>query len=450
MANYYYSMGSIKRSISTKTDKTGKAEILLRINIDRTHQQRIKSGIYITASRFREGEIIKPRANQKELQELNQTEAQLKDLENYILTLCQNNEAGTLTKDFFNEALNRYRHPELSEERETSIYTAINEYIDTSGLSTPRLNHYRVICRALKRYELYKQKSNKKFKLSFALIDEKVLGDFVAFLKAEPELFDKYPDIYEEIPAITRTMRKPRRPEQRGENTIISFLQKFKAFYNWAIKKGYTEKTPFAKYSVGVEKYGTPFYLSIDERNQLADYNFKNRPALTTQRDIFIFQCLTGCRVSDLYRLTPASVINGAIEYIPTKTKGERPEVVRVPLNQQAKEILSRYETQPGKPLLPFISSQKYNDAIKEMLKIAGINRIVTILNPTTGEEEKKPISEVASSHMARRTFIGNLYKKVKDPNLVGSLSGHKEGSKAFARYRDIDEDMKKELVDLL
>ena len=51
---------------------------------------------------------------------------------------------------------------------------------------------------------------------------------------------------------------------------------------------------------------------------------------------------------------------------------------------------------------------------------------------------------------MARRTFIGNLYKKVKDPNLVGSLSGHKEGSKAFARYRDIDEDMKKELVSLL
>jgi hypothetical protein len=38
----------------------------------------------------------------------------------------------------------------------------------------------------------------------------------------------------------------------------------------------------------------------------------------------------------------------------------------------------------------------------------------------------------------------------VKDPNLVGSLSGHKEGSKAFARYREIDDEMKKELVDLL
>ena len=75
---------------------------------------------------------------------------------------------------------------------------------------------------------------------------------------------------------------------------------------------------------------------------------------------------------------------------------------------------------------------------------------MITILNPTTREEEKRPINEIASSHIARRTFIGNLYKKVKDPNLVGSLSGHSEGSRAFARYRDIDEDMKKELVSLL
>ena len=35
--------------------------------------------------------------------------------------------------------------------------------------------------------------------------------------------------------------------------------------------------------------------------------------------------------------------------------------------------------------------------------------------------------------------FCGNLYKRVKDPNIVASMSGHKEGSKAFARYRVID-----------
>jgi len=70
--------------------------------------------------------------------------------------------------------------------------------------------------------------------------------------------------------------------------------------------------------------------------------------------------------------------------------------------------------------------------------------------NPLTHQSEIRPLNKVASSHLARRTFCGNLYKKVKDPNLVGSLSGHAEGSKAFARYRDIDEEMKIELVSLI
>ena len=61
-----------------------------------------------------------------------------------------------------------------------------------------------------------------------------------------------------------------------------------------------------------------------------------------------------------------------------------------------------------------------------------------------------KIIELLASSHLARRCFVGNLYKQVKDPNLVGALSGHKEGSRAFARYREIDEQMKQDLVNLL
>ena len=67
-----------------------------------------------------------------------------------------------------------------------------------------------------------------------------------------------------------------------------------------------------------------------------------------------------------------------------------------------------------------------------------------------TRKEKKVPINTIATSHMARRTFIVDIYKKVKDLNLVASLTGHTEGSKAFSRYRDIDTEMKKELVGLL
>lgn len=201
------------------------------------------------------------------------------------------------------------------------------------------------------------------------------------------------------------------------------------------------------------EVYGTPYYITLEARDKIAGYDLSANPSLEAQRDIFIFQCLIGCRVSDLMAMTPGSIINGAIEYMQQKTKGERPQVVRVPLNAIAKALVEKYagsdDLMNGK-LFPFISSQKYNVEIKKIFTTCGVNRMVTVLNPTTGAEEKRPMNEIASSHHARRTFIGNLYKKVKAPNLVGSLSGHKEGSKAFARYRDIDEDMKKELVNLL
>ena len=59
-------------------------------------------------------------------------------------------------------------------------------------------------------------------------------------------------------------------------------------------------------------------------------------------------------------------------------------------------------------------------------------------LNPTTGEPEPRPIYEVLSSHSARKAFAGNMYKNVKDPNLVCAITGHKEGSKAFKIELDL------------
>jgi benzoyl-CoA reductase/2-hydroxyglutaryl-CoA dehydratase subunit BcrC/BadD/HgdB len=38
---------------------------------------------------------------------------------------------------------------------------------------------------------------------------------------------------------------------------------------------------------------------------------------LEIQRDIFVFQCLIGCRIEDLYRMAKSNVVSGAIEYIP-------------------------------------------------------------------------------------------------------------------------------------
>ena len=48
------------------------------------------------------------------------------------------------------------------------------------------------------------------------------------------------------------------------------------------------------------------------------------------------------------------------------------------------------------------------------------------------------------------RTWQGAVPLGISIRNFVGALSGHKECSKAFAQYQAIDDDMKKELIDLL
>lgn len=41
----------------------------------------------------------------------------------------------------------------------------------------------------------------------------------------------------------------------------------------------------------------------------------------------------------------------------------------------------------------------------------------------------------------------GIFIKKVKDLNIIGSMICHVEGSKAFARYREIDDEIKKDAL---
>ena len=456
-------MATTKRELSQKINGNGKSEIIIRLTIGRGLQPRLKSGLFIDPARFNDGKkdpkkagaITIPRANQNEAAELRKLEADLIAIEQYLLDLCTSTPKEQINKDFLADALDRYQHPERYQQEEAApidIYEALAQYLEKHPLSPARANHYRVLGRALKRFELYTAAIGSPCAVKLDTLTAEDLENFENFLRAEPDLYAKYPNIYNAVPADTRKVRKTRQPIPKGNNTICCTFKRLRAFFNWCNEQGFTNNTPFAKYTgVGAEKYGTPYYITIEERDQIADFDLSSAPDMETQRDIFIFHCLIGCRVSDLMRLTPANIINGAVEYIASKTKGERPEVIRVPLHRRALELVEKYagSAADGR-LFPFISPQRYNDAIKRVFAACGITRAVTILNPTTGQEEQRPLNEIASSHIARRTFVGNLYKQVKDPNLVGKLSGHKEGSRAFARYRDIDEDMKRDLINLL
>ena len=440
-------MATIKAFVRTSLKKTNKANIRFRLSGGRNIQLFHKSEIEVESDCFdTKNECIKARViyDQFKREEFNKKVAKRKHLilEIYNAETIKEN----LTSEWLNNNIDKALHPEkyfVDEKKPNSFFEIFEAYIESYRGTERMKQHYRSVKRILQRFELYKQKSQPKFTLALESLNAEILRDIEEFIHQEHKLFEKHSDIYKAVP-------DSRPPKQRGRNRTNKIFRYIRTVVRWAIEENLTTIHSFPKFKIKEDIYGTPIYISIEERNHLYHFDLSANPELAIQRDIFVFQCLIGCRVGDLNKLGKSSLIGGSIEYIARKTSEELPITVRVPLNSISKEIINRYSDINGEKLLPFISEHKYRKAIKEMFKLAGLTRMVTIINPTTGKEEKRALNEVASSHIARKTFIGNLYKKVKDPNLVGALSGHKEGSRAFARYREIDDEIKKDLVKML
>lgn len=441
-------MATVKFHLSTKVDKeTGKAPLLIRFVGGRGLVFRAKSGITISPERWK-NKVVIPRLFTHEKRELLFIQKKIDDLSNFILSQFSEADKAIVNKEWLVQLIDQFRFPEkydLKPEKEASkpLLSAFSVFLCNKEISEARMRHYKVVQRMLMRFEKYKRLENPDFILDLDCLNPNVIKDFENYLKLEHTYFYSFPEIFKDV-------ADSKKPLPKGQNTIHGILQKLRCFILWANNKHLTNNDPFKAFETKHPLYGTPFYITIKERNQIQNADLSARPQLAIQRDIFIFQCLIGCRVGDLIKLKKTNLINGAIEYIPRKTKDGNPVTVRVPLNEPAKVILDKYVDYDSDKLLPFISQVNYNLAIREIFTIAEITRMVVVINTITRQEEQKPLNKIASSHIARRTFIGNLYKQVKDPNLVGSLSGHKEGSKAFARYRDIDEDTKNDLVKLL
>ena len=355
-----------------------------------------------------------------------------------------------IDKDWVETTLDKFYNPDKyiapEENKNLEVIPMYEYYLEMHPLSEVRQRNNRVIIRALRRYEMYIRKT-KRGKKEFVLMLNEVTPDTLHsiwnYFKQEHTLVEKYEEIFEEVP-------EARKPKPRGENTLIDYFCKIRTFFIWCYDNEFTKNKPFEKVHIDEPVYGTPVYITLEERDQIMQCDFSEEPRLELHRDMFIFQSCIGCRVSDLWAMTKQSIVKNCVEYIAGKKINGDPQTLRVPLNSIAKSILEKYKDYNGISLFPFGFQQDYNEDLKIIFKRAGVDRMVTILNPTTRKQEHLPIYEVAASHMARRTFIGNMYKKVKDKSMVGMLSGHKSDSKAFDRYWTPDDELKQSLVDLL
>ena len=452
-------------SISPKIDATGRSEIKLRLRLGKIDQQapthlfvnpqHVRLETYISSKRRTSKRLvlISSRNKTPEVHHTDEVKERLDSLMEYLDTCIQSEGVESIERGWLasrvdeciiaqekakadaNKPVRKPKKP-----KEPTFFEYYDRFVSSRDISVSRQRHLNVIRRILMRFELYKRLLQPKFKLQLGEIDEAMLVELEEYIKNEHQLLKRFPKLIEQMP-------ESRKPVERGQNTVNGYFKKIKTFHLWALNEGITTNDPFRKFKISQDVYGSPYYITIEERHQIENADLSSCPRLEVQRDIFVFQCCIGCRVSDLRNMTQANVINGEVHYIARKTKAGHPLTIKVPLNKTALTILERYADPDRKELLPFISDQKYNDAIKEIFKLAGVTRNVVVRNSLPGEQEIRPINEIASSHMARRTFVGNIYKKFKDQSLVSELSGHAPNSAAFARYREVDQEMKHEMV---
>ena len=253
--------------------------------------------------------------------------------------------------------------------------------------------------------------------LTFDFFDEKGLNDYVTYLRDVKEM---------------------------RNSTIGKQLSFLKWFLRWAFKKGVHQNNAYDSYKPKLKSTQKKIiFLTWDELNRLREFKIpSNKQALERVRDVFLFQCFTGLRYSDVFNLRRSDIKDDHIEVTTVKTS----DSLIIELNNHSKAILDKYKDVAfeNDKVLPVITNQKMNDYLKELAEMAGIDEPVrqTYYKGNERIDEVTPKYALLGTHAGRRTFICNALALGIPPQVVMKWTGHSD-YKAMKPYIDIADDIK-------
>ena len=164
--------------------------------------------------------------------------------------------------------------------------------------------------------------------------------------------------------------------------------------------------------------------LSLEEIAAIETVAITER-TLANARDIFVFACWTGLRYSDIqaFSKTNIQVISG-VRCISIYSKKTQTKSV-IPIFPPVQKILDRY----GGILPRRLSGQKFNDAIKQVCKIAGLVQGVQVAKLEGNQKRIITMKKYAaiSSHTARRSFVTIMSIMGLTSKEISSMTGHSQ-----------------------
>ena len=267
-----------------------------------------------------------------------------------------------------------------------------------------------------------------------------MLLEFRQFIYDEYEYVARYPELYPR-----QSGHRPPRKRLR-DATVVHDLKLLQAFFAELENTGEIRRSPFRKISVEKRRiimhvmYDTPVFLKAEELGLVMATAVP--ASLQWAKDLFVLNCALGCRIGDLLRLTMDKVAVSDegipyVHYIPSKTARALTvnKEVETPLIRPALEIVQRTRLHLMGPNQHY-GKQRYNEALRQLLRYCGISRNVSLFCPETGDNVYRPIWQVASSKLARKTHV-DMLTKVQINYYAAGL--HREGSGAVFRYTSLD-----------
>lgn len=166
-------------------------------------------------------------------------------------------------------------------------------------------------------------------------------------------------------------------------------------------------------------------YLSFEQILKLIEYQPKDDKYKNVKL-ILLTLLFTGCRFGDVHKIVPDHTHeNDGLKFDYAKfitEKGSGSEVV-VPILAPLKQAIDQNGGKLAKP----ISNQKFNEYIKDIFKAAKFDETVSLaFTDADGNKvlKTKPMYELITSHIGRRSFITNLINHIP-VTILCKITGH-------------------------
>lgn len=242
--------------------------------------------------------------------------------------------------------------------------------------------------------------------------------------------------------------------QRMSNEKILEYLKKFKEFVNYAKKRKIPINQEFYEFKPKLKKRDKECnYLTKEELKRIIQLDYSSKPRLDRVRDIFVFQCCTSLRFSDVSALTRSNVRIGKqgnleVLLVTQKDKGK----VWFPLPKKAVEIYKKYEYchYPDNKAFHVPCGTDFRRYLAEIGEDAHIEGNTTSIMYRLNKKVEctKPRSHIGT-HDARRTFIVHAINNGASFEEIALFTSHAE-IKAMLPYITLTQEGKENVVHII